>query len=67
MLILYYNRMFGNLPDWRQLDLPWGTEVTEDRRRMQSADVVIFHLPTLPLLFRPRKRPGQLWVAWSME
>jgi hypothetical protein len=31
-----------------------------------GADAVVFHIPTLPPRL-PRKGPGQIWVAWSME
>ncbi len=47
--------------------LPDGCEITEDRRRLDEADAVVFHVPTLRFYHRPRKRPGQLWVAWSLE
>jgi hypothetical protein len=67
VLILGYNRMFGQSlwPDPSMAPAP--LELTEDRRRLREADVVVFHLPTLHRLLLPRKRPGQIWAAWYME
>jgi hypothetical protein len=44
-----------------------GVEVTLDRSRFRQADAVVFHIPDLQWWWRPRKRRGQLWVAWSKE
>ena len=67
MLILFYSTMWGQLPDGVE-SLPAGCEVTTDRRRIAEAAAVVFHIPTLrrwwPL---PRRRPGQIWVAWFLE
>jgi len=69
MLILYYSTMWG-----QELCVPGpglaGVEFTTDRRRHASAHAVIFHIPQLKYgrwMFLPKKLPGQLWVAWSME
>lgn len=67
MLILLWNRMFGQKPELGHLHIPAGVEFTEDRRRIDLADAVVFHIPSLERLFLTRKRPRQLWVAWSME
>ena len=42
-------------------------EITADNARFADADAVVFHIPTLAGLARLQKRPGQRWVAWSME
>lgn len=65
--ILLWNDDFGMVPD----------EVTEptrrfrllrDRRRLVEAGGVVFHVPTLDHdITRLPKRPGQRWVAHSME
>jgi hypothetical protein len=65
-LIVFYNRMW-NEPIPRDLELPEGCELTTDRRRIAEATAVVFHIPTLRWLRPPAKRPGQIWVAWSIE
>ena len=67
MLILIYNRMFGQPPRFDQFKVPAHIEFTEDRRRLKEASTVVFHLPTLRRLFLPHKPAGQIWVAWYME
>jgi hypothetical protein len=74
MLILFYNTLWG-----APLDLPMaieGTEFSTDRQRYDEAEAVVFHLPEWPFERvlsdgpaerPPEKRPGQLWVAWSLE
>ena len=65
-LILYYN------PDWISLP-PEGPlscedcELTFDRSRFDEADAVVFHIPSLATERHLFKRPGQRWVAASME
>lgn len=67
-LILYYDTQWhAPLP---RVSLPEGFEITADRSRYAEAQVVIFHIPEWkwkPRFLFPRKLPGQLWVAWSME
>lgn len=69
LLILFYNTMWGaplELPEC----LPAGCGITTDRSRYAEADAVVFHIPewrTWRRFLLPRKRSGQLWVAWSME
>jgi hypothetical protein len=52
-------------------ELPEGYAITIDKRFMDEAAAVVFHLPTLPpSLFTDGgvgKRSGQVWVAWYME
>ncbi len=67
MLILVYNRMFRQRLQPELFKLLDKVELTEDRRRLKEADVVVFHLPTLRRLFMPAKPAGQAWVAWYME
>jgi hypothetical protein len=67
-LILQYNDMWGKHLDPGPVGLPNGWSFTTDRTCFADAAVVIFHLPTMPPLWRfPLKRRGQQWVAWSME
>ncbi len=64
-LILFVN------PDWVSLPpegpIGGGCQLTFDRDRYDDADVVIFHIPSLPKPMYAVKRPGQRWVAMSME
>ncbi|MGA7671720.1 MAG: glycosyltransferase family 10 [Nitrolancea sp.] len=65
-LILFFN------PDWLALpsEGPIGggcCQLTFDRERYDDADAVIFHIPSLPKPMYAVKRPGQRWVAMSME
>ena len=69
VLILFYNTMWGAPLDVPE-SLPAGCGITTDRSRYADAAAVVFHLPewrTWRRFFLPRKRRGQLWVAWSME
>jgi hypothetical protein len=69
MLILFYNTMWGaplEVPE----NLPADCGVSTDRGRYADADAVVFHIPewgTWRRILLPRKRSGQVWVAWSME
>jgi hypothetical protein len=66
-LLLIYNAMWGTLPSYETLQLPAGCEITTQRERFAEAEAVIFHIPDLGRIHHLEKRPGQLWVAWSME
>jgi len=45
-----------------------GWTLTHDRWQAPLADAIVFHLPTLaPADLPTGRRPGQRWVAWSME
>jgi alpha-1,3-fucosyltransferase 10 len=67
LVVLFLNGMWGAYPvvDASAAGVPcvFSTDV-EDLAR---ADVVVVHLPTAPPLDTLEKRPGQTWVAWSME
>jgi len=65
--ILVWNDDYGMLPD--KIDgCPDECRVVDDRSLITRADAVIFHIPSLrdPIADFP-KRPGQRWIAWSME
>jgi hypothetical protein len=65
-LIVFCNSMWGS-PLHVPADLPAGCELSSDPRRFFEANAVVFHIPSLPRGALPPKRPGQLWVAWSIE
>jgi Glycosyltransferase family 10 (fucosyltransferase) C-term/Fucosyltransferase, N-terminal len=44
-----------------------GYEIILPPGRFEDADVVVFHIATAPDLTHLKKRPGQIWVAWSYE
>lgn len=45
-----------------------GWKLVHDRWSAPLADAIVFHLPTLdPASLPVGRRPGQRWVAWSME
>ncbi len=45
-----------------------GWRLVRDRWAAPLADAIVFHLPTLdPATLPVGRRPGQRWVAWSME
>ncbi len=62
-LVLLYD--FADPKAWA-VDCPDRCRFTRDPRLLFEANAVVFHVPTLcrPL---PPKRPGQIWVAFSME
>lgn len=70
-IILFYNRMWHDPLIYQENELPESYVITTDRRFMDEAAAVVFHLPTLP----PEKftgggvekKKGQLWVAWYLE
>jgi len=70
-LILFYNTMWDQPLTYPKADIPEPYMLTTDRRFMQEATAVVFHLPSLPprlfLHGRLRKKKGQIWVAWFME
>jgi hypothetical protein len=76
VLILFRSTMWGEPLDTSMV--PEGFEFTTDRRRFAEASAVVFHIPAWRYwrfsdvigwrwLLGGVKRPGQLWVAWSME
>jgi hypothetical protein len=66
-LILFYNRAYPSLAHLNKLDCGEACEFTFDVERLPEAAAVVFHIPTLRGLRLPPKRPGQLWIAWSLE
>jgi alpha-1,3-fucosyltransferase 10 len=64
--ILYYNDDWGMAGRHTPDVLPH-CRALFDRARLSEADIVVFHIPTLHVPGILRKRPGQCWVAWSME
>lgn len=68
-LILVLNQMWDAWPSLDRLSSEDAALYTFDRARFDDADMVVFHVPTIRRVkpWRLRKRPGQLWVAWSME
>ena len=66
-LVLFYNTLWDQPLDYPEADIPDGYVLTTDRRLAPIATAVVFHLPSLQLTRHLKKRPGQLWVAWSME
>ena len=65
--VLFLNSMWGSYPrhDARACAVP--CVFSTDARDLDVADAVVVHLPTAPPLSTLRKRPGQIWVAFSME
>lgn len=64
--ILIYQDIWGSPPVRDAEDGAY--EICRDRARWEEADAVVFHLPQLGISrFPPRKRPGQVWIAWCME
>lgn len=63
--------MFGQPLKYPEDEIPEPYVLTTDRRFMDLAAAVVFHLPSLTpdiiLSLRPTKKSGQLWVAWFME
>jgi alpha-1,3-fucosyltransferase 10 len=59
-------RRDGWLPDMSGCSVP--VEIVTGPESYGDADAVVVHLPDLLQVgLPPSKRPGQLWVAWSME
>lgn len=65
--ILLYNRMWDQPFEFNGLGVPTNFFFTTDHIYIQSADVIVFHMPSLAANIDLKKREGQLWVFWSME
>lgn len=69
--VLFYNKMWEQEFDFTDIPIGEEFELVTDRKYMQEADAVVFHMPgiaeTDPVLNNTQKREGQLWVFWSME
>lgn len=68
-LVLFYNRMWEMPLAFPREQIPENILITSDQKYWERADVVVFHLPTLEFDLEDdlEKRPGQRWVAWTME
>ena len=66
-LIVFYNTLWGQPLETEGLTLPEGCALTAERSMLDRAAAVVFHLPEIGGVELPRKRRGQLWVAWPME
>jgi len=70
-IILFYNPMWHDPLVYPAHELPEDYVITTERRFMDEAAAVVFHLPTLPPgLFTGGgidKKSGQVWVAWYVE
>ena len=70
-IILVYNPMWHDPLVYPAHELPEHYVITTERRFMDEAAAVVFHLPTLePGLFTGgeiEKKSGQVWVAWYVE
>ncbi|MEM1180519.1 MAG: glycosyltransferase family 10 [Acidobacteriota bacterium] len=66
--VTFFNSFFKKWPSGDGLEEAH-MEVTFGHRHAESADAVVFHLPTLQRGFIPQhpKPAGQLWVAWCLE
>ncbi|PSF36241.1 alpha-1,3-fucosyltransferase [Aphanothece hegewaldii CCALA 016] len=67
IIILFFNTMWGQPLFSPSLKLPNNFEITTDKQRISDASVVVFYLPTLGLMNRIAKLPGQIWVSCTME
>jgi hypothetical protein len=69
--ILIYSKLWHWNDELSEIPRRTGFEILNDRKCMDEADVVVFHMPTVDRadkIFRSRnKRKGQLWVFWTME
>lgn len=69
--ILLYNKPWGMNNEVNGELIEDGYELTTDRRVMNEALAVIFHMPGISrddkILDKCMKKDGQLWVFWTME
>lgn len=65
-LMLVYNTIGGEELTLKMEDVPADWVITTDRRHLQQADVVVFHLPGLHQEVENDldKPEGQIWVSW---
>lgn len=70
-MVLFYNKMFDQEFDFTDIPVEEEFELVTDRKYLQEADAVVFHMPGISetdhLLNGHQKKEGQLWVFWSME
>jgi hypothetical protein len=72
--IVFYNSFFGERPSVESVSPELRGMFSFGPANVDHADAVVFHLPDLTLrapsladAMALAKRPGQIWVAWSME
>jgi glycosyltransferase involved in cell wall biosynthesis len=65
--ILIFNHSWARPREMALPRCPAGCQFTRDRARMQEADAVLFHVPSMADWSGIHKLPGQKWVATSME
>jgi hypothetical protein len=72
--IVFYNSFFGERPSVENVPPDLRGMFLFGPPHVAQADAVVFHLPDLTLrppwladMMALAKRPGQIWVAWSME
>ena len=70
-IVLFYNETWNIPLNYPSKEIPEGFVITKDRKMMDRAAAVVFHIPTLDsdLLLNKKvnKRKDQIWVAWSVE
>jgi len=67
IIVLFYNRMWDQPFSFDEIRIPYPFVFTTFVEDIDEADVVVFHMPSLKFSRKLQKRPGQLWVFWSME
>ena len=68
-LMLIYNVLPDEDLTLKVEDVPTGWLITTDRRYLQQADAVVFHLPSLYQVCENDldKQEGQVWISWYLE
>lgn len=68
-LVLFYGREWENPLNYPREQVPEDVLITADRKYLDRADVVVFHLPTLffDLDSDLDKPANQRWVGWTSE
>jgi alpha-1,3-fucosyltransferase 10 len=65
--LLFVNSMWGVYPEFDPAECSLPCQVSTDIEDLDDADVVVVHLPTARRIGELPRRPGQTWVAHSME
>jgi hypothetical protein len=69
--VLLYNKPWDMNYEINDQPIIEGFELSTDHRYIDEAQVVIFHMPTLPrenaIFSKNNKKDNQIWVFWSME
>jgi hypothetical protein len=72
--ILFYNSVFDEPPSFQSIPPELRSIFSVDKNLLNDVDAVVFHVPDLGFgkpdandIIVLKKKPGQLWVAWSME